>query len=253
MVRPKRRKAPVPPRRRPQDKRLRELEEVLHQKIMNVFITPKINHFLEWSKGQTFVKATWSERAMSFFGSRRVKAQDDFDEPMDVEEMNAMDDIMFEAYSIGGDRAKYEFGVSFDFSDPSIYQNITPEFYSYVYQMDKDLAVALDQVIRESKDYREVAERIQDEVERTYANRSHTIAVTELSRVATEGYGEVIRRSGMSGMWRFNVSDDDLVCEDCEAMDGETYESEEEVPVHPNCRCWMTFIPDEGSDEVEEE
>lgn len=44
-------------------------------------------------------------------------------------------------------------------------------------------------------------------------------------------------------VWRWHSEDEDNTCDECASRDGEVYESEDdipEIPVHPNCRCWLT-------------
>lgn len=153
--------------------------------------------------------------------------------------------IVDEAITLAVDRAEVEMGISFDYVDPTIYEKMSAATFSYIYKMDKELAEKLDEVIRDSKSYDEVASRIRDEVEPFYEGRAEAIAITELSRVSSLAYSEIISRSGLKGDYRFHVSDDDKVCDECFELDGQVVEPTA-VPVHPRCRCWTTFEIGEG-------
>jgi len=53
-------------------------------------------------------------------------------------------------------------------------------------------------------------------------------------------------------VWRWHSEDGDNTCDECASRDGEIYDSEEdipEIPVHPNCRCYITedTIDDQGN------
>lgn len=43
-------------------------------------------------------------------------------------------------------------------------------------------------------------------------------------------------------IWVWHSESDEFICEDCAAHDGELFENTDEIPelpVHPNCRCWV--------------
>ena len=54
----------------------------------------------------------------------------------------------------------------------------------------------------------------------------------------------------MKKIWVWHSESDEFICEDCAAHDGELFENTDdipELPVHPNCRCWVEEIKfDEG-------
>jgi SPP1 gp7 family putative phage head morphogenesis protein len=74
------------------------------------------------------------------------------------------------------------------------------------------------------------------------------IAITELARVHTEAYQKAVRQSGVAGHFVFNASPDELVCPECEDLDGNEYAVADDVPIpeHPQCRCYCTFQPDDS-------
>ena len=49
---------------------------------------------------------------------------------------------------------------------------------------------------------------------------------------------------GAWGMWVWHTEDDDTVCDDCDDLDGESYDSHDDVPerIHPNCRCTLEHV-----------
>ncbi len=43
-------------------------------------------------------------------------------------------------------------------------------------------------------------------------------------------------------IWIWHSEDDDRICDDCASLNGEIFEDKDdipEIPVHPNCRCWV--------------
>ena len=43
-------------------------------------------------------------------------------------------------------------------------------------------------------------------------------------------------------IWVWHSEDDKRICDDCASHDGEIFENKDDipdVPVHPNCRCWV--------------
>ena len=46
-------------------------------------------------------------------------------------------------------------------------------------------------------------------------------------------------------IWVWHSEDDEHICDDCASYDGEVFEVKEdipEIPMHPNCRCWVEEI-----------
>lgn len=46
-------------------------------------------------------------------------------------------------------------------------------------------------------------------------------------------------------IWIWHSEDDERICDDCASHDGEVFEDKDdipEIPVHPNCRCWVEEV-----------
>ena len=46
-------------------------------------------------------------------------------------------------------------------------------------------------------------------------------------------------------IWIWHSEDDERICDDCASHDGEIFEDKDdipEIPVHPNCRCWVEEV-----------
>lgn len=75
--------------------------------------------------------------------------------------------------------------------------------------------------------------------------RASKIAVTEVTRAATEGERGVakeIAKSGIIMTERWVTNNDDLVCDECYPLDGHVlgdgWVESDGPPKHVNCRCW---------------
>jgi len=73
-------------------------------------------------------------------------------------------------------------------------------------------------------------------------SRAEAIAVTEVTRAASEGEQEIARdleRQGVSlvPVWRTN--NDELVCPICGPRHNQQIEDNFYPPAHPRCRCWV--------------
>lgn len=83
--------------------------------------------------------------------------------------------------------------------------------------------------------------------------RAEVIARTEMIRAHAEGQLHALHRLGhrvVGVMAEFHSTDDDLTCDECEALDGQIYELDAAhgvIPVHPLCRCaWLpAYEPDD--------
>jgi len=80
--------------------------------------------------------------------------------------------------------------------------------------------------------------------------RAEMIAVTEITRAASEGEQEIARALAEQGIvmipiWQTN--NDDLVCELCGPKHGQEITDGEYPPEHPRCRCWVNHqLPKPG-------
>lgn len=71
--------------------------------------------------------------------------------------------------------------------------------------------------------------------------RAEMVAVTEVTRAASEGEQEIARELAAEGInmipvWQTN--DDELVCPVCGPRDGQEITDGVYPPLHPRCRCW---------------
>jgi len=74
--------------------------------------------------------------------------------------------------------------------------------------------------------------------------RAEMIAVTEVTRAASEGEQEMARELAAAGIemvpvWQTN--NDELVCEICEPKNERPIKDAEYPPAHPRCRCWVNY------------
>jgi SPP1 gp7 family putative phage head morphogenesis protein len=89
-----------------------------------------------------------------------------------------------------------------------------------------------------------------DRIDSLTDSRALTIARTEVIHVHAEGQLDSFEDLGVDELGveaEFSTAGDDLVCPQCEALEGNTYSVDEArgiIPVHPNCRCtWIPKVP----------
>ena len=76
------------------------------------------------------------------------------------------------------------------------------------------------------------------------------VAITETTRMATADRTMVANELGVT-QGTFNTSEDEVVCEDCDALDGTTVDlgdPDTDPPVHVGCRCNVSLLLDTGED-----
>lgn len=78
------------------------------------------------------------------------------------------------------------------------------------------------------------------------ANRAETIAVTEVTRAATEGERAVVQELEKYGIRMIEIwqtENDDFVCVICgprhDHKEGDGWTKADGPPAHPKCRCWI--------------
>lgn len=83
--------------------------------------------------------------------------------------------------------------------------------------------------------------------------RARLIGVTETTRLYGRGAQATFRASGLRS-WMWQTDEDDRVCEECDALDGEEFSMDEEFdPAHPDCRCFpLPLVEDDAGAEVDE-
>jgi len=80
--------------------------------------------------------------------------------------------------------------------------------------------------------------------------RAEMIAVTEITRAASEGEQEIARGLAQQGIemtpiWQTN--NDDIVCPECGPRHDQEITDGEYPPLHPRCRCWVNHqLPKRG-------
>lgn len=108
--------------------------------------------------------------------------------------------------------------------------------------MSNKMSRVLTDGLIEGKSPHDVAKDMTDEVDVSRA-RAEMVARTEIIRVHAEGQLIAFEQLGVEELGvdvEFSDASDDKVCEECSALDGETFSIEEAhgvIPVHPSCRC----------------
>lgn len=97
----------------------------------------------------------------------------------------------------------------------------------------------------------EIADRLDNTVDGIGINRARVLARTETIRAHAEATLNTYDEAGIEGvevLSEFTITNDNKVCEECEALAGKEYtltEARGVIPVHPNCRCaWLPVVTD---------
>lgn len=78
--------------------------------------------------------------------------------------------------------------------------------------------------------------------------RAQLIGVTETTRLFGRGAQATMTAAGVR-TWIWQTDEDDRVCEECDALDGQEFSMEEPFdPAHPACRCFPLPSVDDGTD-----
>ena len=78
-------------------------------------------------------------------------------------------------------------------------------------------------------------------------SRAESIGVTETTAAIATGVALSAEENDLGqGIW--HTEQDDQVCDDCYPLDG--LPAFEQSPLHPNCRCWISYGGEEKSDLV---
>lgn len=120
--------------------------------------------------------------------------------------------------------------------------------------MDAQISRVLSNGIIEGLGARELAKNITNRVDKIGITRARTLARTEVVAAHAEASLNMYAEAGVEGVEadvEFVTAGDDLVCPECEALEGRIFTVDEArgiIPVHPNCRCaWLPVIPDARS------
>jgi SPP1 gp7 family putative phage head morphogenesis protein len=97
----------------------------------------------------------------------------------------------------------------------------------------------------------EISKQMVDEIDGITNQRALVLARTEVIHAHAEGQLDSYEDLGVTEVGveaEFSTAGDDLVCPECEALEGEVFPVEDAhgvIPVHPNCRCtWIPRIPE---------
>lgn len=93
------------------------------------------------------------------------------------------------------------------------------------------------------------------------AERATTIARTEIIRANNQGHLQSFKDSGVVEKKEWSTAEDGDVCEECMAnedqgpigLDQDFDSGDDAAPAHPNCRCTIIAVVDEGQDTSDEE
>lgn len=132
-----------------------------------------------------------------------------------------------------------------------IYTKAYSELEGITAAMDKRISSTLATGMAQGKGIREIGKMLDEAVDKIGINRARLLARTEVISAhaeATLNTYEEARIEGVEVLSEFTTSQDNKVCQKCEALEGRTYTPSEArgvIPVHPNCRCaWVPVIPD---------
>ncbi len=87
----------------------------------------------------------------------------------------------------------------------------------------------------------DIDRKVQRYSDKTHRGRARMIARTETARAQNIGYAEGMSSLGVEQL-EFSTHPDERLCEICAGLEGKkfkTSEANEQIPVHPNCRCAM--------------
>lgn len=124
------------------------------------------------------------------------------------------------------------------------YQNLKGVTTQMSAQMSRVLADGMVQ----GKGAMEVARTLSKTITGVPRTRANVIARTEIIHAHAEGQLDGYSDLGVTEVGadvEFTTSDDDGVCPQCEALDGEVFTIQEArgvIPVHPNCRCAWSMV-----------
>ncbi len=95
----------------------------------------------------------------------------------------------------------------------------------------------------------ELAQELTDRVERIGITRARTLVRTEVINAHAEAALNLYEQAGVEGVSadvEFLATNDNVVCPECQDLDGKTFTIDEArgvIPVHPNCRCsWAPVV-----------
>lgn len=118
-------------------------------------------------------------------------------------------------------------------------------------QMASQMNTILAQGMIDGRGVTAIASEMTDKIDSLTNSRALMISRTEVIHSHAEAQLDGFEDLGVDELGvqaEFSTAGDDLVCPECEALEGEVYSVEEArgvIPVHPNCRCtWIPYVPD---------
>ena len=115
--------------------------------------------------------------------------------------------------------------------------------------MEQKISRVLAQGIAEGKNPRAIASTLYDEVDKFTESRAVVLARTEVISAHAEASLNSYEEAGIEGVEveaEWSTAGDDRVCEECESMEGQTFDMDEArgmIPAHPQCRCaWIPKV-----------
>lgn len=123
--------------------------------------------------------------------------------------------------------------------------------------MDTAISRTLAQAMLEGRGAMDTARMLEDRVDAIGTTRARTLARSEMTSAYAEGALNSYEEMGIEGVEveaEFATAGDDVVCPECEELEGKVYSIEEArgvIPVHPNCRCaWIPMVGESKSELV---
>lgn len=134
-------------------------------------------------------------------------------------------------------------GVSWDTVSTSAQEWATKHTYDLVKGLTDTSRADLRDAIGEWIGSGEPLSELTDSLGEIFSpERARLIAATEVTRVFAQSNRAVWQASDAVTGMTFHSVEDDHVCPECEALDGETLtldDDDNSPPIHPGCRCYL--------------
>lgn len=122
--------------------------------------------------------------------------------------------------------------------------------------MDAKISKSLATSLGEGLGAVATASALNDVVSSIGLTRARTLARTETIAAYAKASLNAYRDAGLKGVSadvEFATADDEAVCPECDALEGNVYSLDDAdgiIPVHPNCRCaWLPVVGDDDDTE----
>jgi SPP1 gp7 family putative phage head morphogenesis protein len=106
-------------------------------------------------------------------------------------------------------------------------------------ETNKKIILSLTEGINAGEGMVPLANRITEAVDTIGITRARMMARTETMYAVNQGALLRYTQAGVEKVEWLSSTEDDRVCDECEALNGQIFDIDEvpEIPVHPNCRC----------------